>query len=315
MKYTKYKPDDIIGELTLKYKFSCKMPNGRTRSKWHCLCSCGIEVDVLETNLTNTKSCGHLKQEFYKNREYEDLTGQIFGWLKAKERVESRIGISGRKVTRWLCECICGEEVIADARELKKGTVLSCGCKRYEKQKAKFNLTNKIINSILVTEQLDPVKYSGSSSYGKYKCICLECGGEFEAFASALRRGQISCGCIKSKGEYEIGKILKKYGISFKTSFSFPDLLSPLGYPVFFDFAIHDDNGNIKLIEYQGIQHFIPQEDHFGDYQREITDPLKKKYCTDNKIHLYEITYQENIKEKLDKILSEIYVNFVPSSE
>ena len=61
IQYNKYKPNDIVGELTLQHKYSFKMPNGRIRSKWHCLCSCGKEVDVLETNLKNTKSCGHLK--------------------------------------------------------------------------------------------------------------------------------------------------------------------------------------------------------------------------------------------------------------
>lgn len=109
--------------------------------------------------------------------------------------------------------------------------------------------------------------------------------------------------------------MLNKYGISFETSFSFPDLLSPIGYPIFFDFALYDNDGNVILIEYQGIQHFIPQQDHFGDYQREITDPLKKEYCNKNQIRLYEITYQDDTIAKLNEILSEIYANFVPSSE
>ena len=315
MKCTKYKPGDVNGELILQYKFSCKMPNGRTRSKWHCLCSCGEETDVLESNLNNTKSCGHLKQEFYDNREYEDLTGQTFGWLTAKQRAESRIGKSGRKITRWLCECICGTEITADARELKKGAVLSCGCKRLEKQHAKFDLSGSVMNSIFVKERLESARYSGTSSCARYKCVCLECGSEFDAFASALRRGQISCGCINSKGEYEVGKILNEYGIQFEKSYSFDDLLSPLGWPVFFDFALRDDNGKLNLIEFQGIQHFIPQSDHFGDYQREVTDPLKKAYCKTNNIRLFEITYEDDIKASVDKILSELYANFVPSKQ
>jgi hypothetical protein len=315
IRYNKYKPGDIVGELILQYKFSSRMPNGKTRSKWHCLCSCGNEADIIETNLVSTKSCGHLVKEFYNNRKYEDLTGQEFGYLTVKERAKSRIGVSGRKITRWLCECICGKEIVADARELKRGTVLSCGCKRFEKQREKYDLTGKIMNSIFVKERLDPVKYTGRSSYAKYKCICLECGAEFDVFASALRRGQISCGCINSKGEYEIGKLLKSYNIHFETSYSFNDLLSPFGWPIFFDFALRDDNNKINLIEFQGIQHFIPQPDHFGDYQREITDPLKKEYCKQNNIRLFEITYEDDIKSSLDKILSELYANFVPSSD
>ena len=72
-----------------------------------------------------------------------------------------------------------------------------------------------------------------------------------------------------------------------------------------FDFAILDDENNvICLLEYQGEQHFLDGE--FGKQQREITDPMKRKYCKEHNIKLFEITYLDNIDEKLDELFTHI---------
>ena len=316
MKYTKYFPEDVVGYLTLKYKFSCTMPNGRKRSKWHCVCVCGNETDVLETNLHSTNSCGCMKTEIQKRKKTDNLIGKIYNYLYVESAAPDRIGKSGRHIKRWNCRCVCGNVIQADGAELKKGTVKSCGCKRFERIKEKYSLVGQTINSIYVIERLKSAKYANSNStYSRYRCKCLECGCEFNVFGSALRRGQLTCGCINSKGEYEIAKMLNEYGIAFEKGFSFDDLLSPYGSPVFFDFAIFDRNNNMHLIEYQGVQHYVPQSNHFGDYQREITDPLKKEYCKIHNIPLYEISYEEDIRTAINSILKKIYANFVPSSE
>lgn len=316
MKYGKYKPGDINGYLTLQYKFSCEMPNKRKRSKWHCVCACGNETDVLETNLASTFSCGCKKEDLKKKKKTIDLTGNTYNYLYVESQAPDRISASGRHITRWNCKCVCGNIIQADGQELKKGTVKSCGCRRFEYVDDKYSLTGQTINSIYVLERLKSVKYNYSrSTFSRYKCKCLECGCEFEVFGSALRRGQLTCGCINSKGEYETAKILKEYGITAIKGFSFDDLLSPLGAPVFFDFAIFDNENNIHLIEYQGEQHYTPQKNHFGDYQREVTDPLKKEYCKTHNIPLYEISYTEDLRTAIDSILSKIYANSVPNSK
>ena len=74
-----------------------------------------------------------------------------------------------------------------------------------------------------------------------------------------------------------------------------------------FDFGILDDQNNVKcLIEYQGRQHYEEQQGpwNFGAYAREVTDPLKREYCHNNNIPLYEIKYDANITEELDKIFA-----------
>lgn len=44
----------------------------------------------------------------------------------------------------------------------------------------------------------------------------------------------------------------------------------------------------------------------FGKTQRTETDLLKKIYCQDNNISLYEIKYTDNIEKKLNSILEGI---------
>lgn len=313
MKYTRYKPDEVVGYLTLQYKYSYRSLSGRCRTKWHCLCCCGKEVDVLETNFKNTKSCGCMKGKQISEAHREDLYGKRYSWLTVENAAPDRIRASGEHVSRWLCRCDCGNKIEVDGAELKKGKVKSCGCHRFDSQKARSELTGKIFNSILVEERLLSVKYGKKSYLSRWKCKCLECGVEFEAFGSALRRGQLTCGCVNSKGEYEAAKIFKELGINAEKSFSFSDLVSPYGNPLFFDFAIHADDNKLYLIEYQGIQHYIPQKNHFGDYQREITDPLKKEYCQKHGIPLFEIRYDEDLRVAIDKIVSVINANSVPS--
>ena len=313
---SKHYQGEKINELVLLYKYSAVMPNGRRRTKWHCECSCGNTTEILDSNISKTYSCGHAKYMLIKEKKTKDLTGRKFNWLTVVEQAPDRISSSGRHIIRWKCLCDCGFYVDVDAAELVKGTVKSCGCHRFDVVRYRSCLTGEFLNSIEVLERLESKKYdSSTSTYSRWKCRCLECGMIFTAFGSALRRGQISCGCVNSKGEYEIGKILSNMGIKSEKQYSFSDLLSPYGNPLFFDFAIFDSNNNISLIEYQGIQHYKKQWNGFGDYQRETTDPLKKEYCKNNNIPLYEIKYDENIEEALNMIISKIYANSVPSSD
>ena len=60
-----------------------------------------------------------------------------------------------------------------------------------------------------------------------------------------------------SRGEIKIEEILKEAEFNFKMEYVFPDLKSPSGRPLRFDFVIFDDDGLIDfIIEYQGKQHY-----------------------------------------------------------
>ena len=56
-----------------------------------------------------------------------------------------------------------------------------------------------------------------------------------------------------SRGEVKIREILEEAELNFKMEYIFPDLKSPSGRPLRFDFVIFDDDGKIDfMIEYQG---------------------------------------------------------------
>lgn len=61
--------------------------------------------------------------------QFQDLTGQRFGQLTAKQRIYRK----GSKATWWLCQCDCGKERTVTAVTLKRNKSISCGChKRYQ---------------------------------------------------------------------------------------------------------------------------------------------------------------------------------------
>ena len=56
-----------------------------------------------------------------------------------------------------------------------------------------------------------------------------------------------------SRGEIKIEEILEEAGLPFKMEYIFPDLKSPSGRPLRFDFVIFDDDGKlISLLNIRG---------------------------------------------------------------
>ena len=110
-----------------------------------------------------------------------------------------------------------------------------------------------------------------------------------------------------SYGEIKIQEILEENGLSFKMEYIFPDLRSPNGKPLRFDFAVFDDDGRIDfLIEYQGKQHYSCQNAGWDDPEQfEITqrhDRIKRDYCLTNGINLVIISYKENLQQRLEEL-------------
>lgn len=56
-----------------------------------------------------------------------DITGERYGRLIA---IEERYRIGTRSY--WLCQCDCGNEVIAEKRDMRSGCTRSCGCLKRE---------------------------------------------------------------------------------------------------------------------------------------------------------------------------------------
>lgn len=280
-----------FGELTVIERAENTIDN---KARWKCKCSCGKERIVKSDDLRKGKitSCG------CKNlSRSKDLKGQKFDRLTVIEFA----GLDNNKKALWKCQCDCGNEKIVRGNDLTSHKIHSCGC--YKTEKNMNNLVGKKFGKLTV------IKACGK--YGRqilWKCQC-DCGNYIEVTTNHLTTGNTqSCGCLVSKGEEEIVKILQKQNISFIKQYIFSDLRGKNEVPLRFDFAIFYKEKLFCLIEYQGLQHYqniynLSEEDWKYSLKR---DNMKKEYCQNNNIPLIEIKYSDNISIKLQEIIDEI---------
>lgn len=219
--------------------------------------------------------------------------GNTYGYLTVIERAEN--SKEGR--ARWKCRCKCGNETIVLGKHLRNGNTKSCGC--YQRERAAQSnmdrvgsLVGKKFGRLYVEAENGFITHPNGKRSRIYRCVC-ECGNIVpDAQHQYLAYGDlISCGCARSKGEFQIDQILREKGIQYIREYSFEDLADTL--PLRFDFAIFRDNILCALIEFQGEQHFNPTN---GFYNEDIVrhDQMKREYCNKNGIKLIEIKYKRN---------------------
>ena len=234
-----------------------------------------------------------------------DITGQYFGeWYVIK-----RSGSDKRGQATWLCRCSCGTERIVVGSTLRNGTSTSCGCMKIIKSRENNGtFVNEIGNRygklvvIAKDEELSIKKHRAH-----WLCQC-DCGNTKIVSSKCLRDGKTkSCGCLISRGEEQITKILTKFKIKFISQYSI--VIDKICYR--FDFAILDSVANIvALIEYHGIQHYDNNCMHWNktveEYQKR--DKIKSEWAKENGVPLYTIPYIEydNLEIKIQEILNQI---------
>ena len=264
-----------------------------SRAIWTCQCKCGNIVDVRGDKLRNGSktNCGQCQLKSHAN----DLTGQRFNRLLVVRPTDKR---SNRNII-WECQCDCGNTHYARGKDLTTGKIQSCGCLSQELRHSRYDdLTGQRFNKLTVIKRVispnNPNRYT-------WKCQC-DCGNICYVSGNNLKNGQVSCGCIRSKGNQQISSFLQSHNIPYKSEYAISDLKTSKGGSPRFDFAIlNSDNSINKLIEYQGEQHFRDDKGEFGYLQRKETDKLKYDYCKEHNIPLLIITYQEDIEEILTK--------------
>ncbi|MDR0675538.1 MAG: hypothetical protein LBF97_00655 [Elusimicrobiota bacterium] len=136
----------------------------------------------------------------------------------------------------------------------------------------------------------------------KVKIKCNNCGTIFEqTLFHHINRMQGCINCYNSRnsrGSQEIKKILDNNNIPYLTEFWFTNCRGDKK-PLHFDFYMPDYN---VIMEYQGEQHYKIAK-HWGGIEKfkkqQKYDQIKRDFCKDKKIKLLEITYQDDIKEKL----------------
>lgn len=108
-----------------------KRKSGAIVWKWQCDCGNEVLCDGNSVKTGHTKSCGCLNKELTKQRAAEmgvarriDYTGKTYNKLTGIKYLSTTSG--GNAI--WLWQCECGNIHEADANNVKRGHITSCGC-------------------------------------------------------------------------------------------------------------------------------------------------------------------------------------------
>lgn len=241
-----------------------------------------------------------------------DLKDQIFGKLKVLEKDNSRKTNSG---SYWLCKCQCGNVKSVKSSSLRRGEIQSCGCFRNQqiaeakKFKSGAEMLNKKFGKLTVKSRSER---KGSNGELYWICEC-DCGNTIEVLGHSLKRRDgnqtISCGCYhRSIGATQILTLLTNNNIDFIEEYSFIDLPKSR-----FDFAIIKNNKIIRLIEFDGEQHFKNISSWGGLELQQKRDKIKNEYALINNIPLVRIPYWEKDNITLDLLMSDKYLVSISS--
>lgn len=133
-----------------------------------------------------------------------------------------------------------------------------------------------------------------------------ECGREFKCIPKTLLKCPKCPRCITSQGEIFIAKYLEQNNIPYEQQAIMDGCKDVLGLP--FDFKIII-NGIIKLIEFDGIQHFPEGRTKYRTSKVFEHDQIKNEYCNANNIPLLRIPYwylrSKKITNALDAFIRE----------
>ena len=220
-----------------------------------------------------------------------NLIGEKFNYLTVIDGP-----IRKNKRIFWKCQCDCGNIIIARSDQLKNGSTKSCGCYKNKvfaennKKRPHLDLTNQKFGKLTA---LYPTEERSKDSRVIWQCIC-DCGNYIKVNTHDLQGNRTtSCGCLKSKGELKIEKILQDNNIIFEKQKKFETCKFKNGYYALFDFYVN----NSYLIEYDGEQHFYYNQSKNSwnskdNYNKTIEhDNFKNQWCKTNNIPLIRIPY------------------------
>lgn len=287
--------EDLINKIFGIYKvlkYDEKTSKEKKRTFWVCECQkCknirSVRADLLKREPNSCPEC-----------KYPNLIGKTFGRLTVIEK--GKIDKNGHRY--WVCKCECGNIKEISGSSLIANKTLSCGCLHSEltSQNKFIDISNQTFGFLTTIKRVGKI-----GETVKYLCKCNNCGNTIIVDKNNLISGHtISCGCLKSKGEFLIRQFLLKNNISFQTEYIFKELPKRR-----FDFAILNDKKEVQyLIEFDGKQHFNyintwhKTEEEF--IKAKNRDKQKDDWCKKMNIKLYRINYKDNIEEKLNQIFN-----------
>ena len=141
-------------------------------------------------------------------RKWPSLIGERFGMLTVIGQAES--SPSGQR--KLVCKCDCGTQKVVLGSNLKRGTTVSCGCKRFN------NLTGQHIGRLTVLERSDQFGSRGKRKVQLWKCLC-DCGATTYKATDTLTNPDISM-CQACAEKYAAMKAREKAGFTDRTQIS-----------------------------------------------------------------------------------------------
>lgn len=298
---------DLTGQKFDKILILEKAPSRNRHVYWKCQCDCGNTCEISGESLRRDipHDCGCVKQQRQLQKQQELklkqnwLVGKKFGKLTVISKTDERINNG----VVWVCQCDCGNTKKVPTHLLTSGHTRSCGCLVREVQG--IDIAGQKFGKLTA---LYPCDYKLKQTI-IWHCQC-ECGNECDIDGSNLRLNLTkSCGCISSSiGEDNIQKILQNNSIKYKKEY----VIKEIGN-LRFDFAILDNEKIIRLIEFDGIQHFTSSTGAWNNYQdnlqkRQERDNRKNEWAKNNNIPLVRIPYWERDKITLEMIMGEKYL-------
>lgn len=277
-----------IGSILVLYRGL----NGGKRTRFVCKCqNCGkiFLTDAAQLRANKIKSCGcrrgqHLKEGKMQSqmvKKYKEKCNKKFSQFILNKKIGKILfieeaGRNNKNEHLYKGICDCGKQVIWPIseinRKIKLNRIISCGCYQYNEKNLTGQRFGKLI-AIKNTYQKD--------KYGNYlwECQC-DCGNKTIIPSGKLTSGNTqSCGCLLSKNNIKIEKILEKNKILFEKQFYILNKYR-------MDFFIN----NQYMLEYDGEGHFFQVSNWDFKKQHEY-DLIKNKYCFDNNIPLIRIPY------------------------
>ena len=176
---------------------------------WDCLCNCGNIKTIAGNKIRKgtIKSCGCLRGNFI------NMTGWIMkehgvpqSYLTVIEEDKDYKNKNNKnRGTWWKCQCECGKLITSESQYIRKGQILSCGCKRGIKHRADLK-PGQIFGHL----QIIKFAYTNSNHAAVWECIC-DCGNTAYVTSYALQSGTTkSCGCKQSEGIISYGKSIAR---------------------------------------------------------------------------------------------------------
>lgn len=234
----------------------------------------------------------------------KNLIGQKFDMLTVIDITDKRQ--QGSVV--WECQCDCGNICERSGTVLHRKGHHSCGCwnRKQVTNLKKKDLSGERFGKLIA---LEATEKRASGGCVVWKCEC-DCGNIVYIPSNSLTtRNTQSCGCINySIGEKNIDQILTKNHILFTSQYTEKSLNKKK-----FDFAIFNDkNQAIRLIEFDGIQHFNETRGMWNSQETaeniQARDQEKNEWAVAHNIPLVRIPYWERDNITLDMLLGDQYL-------